>query len=258
MVEEGDRIPDVRFRIIEDGRWKDLSTHDVFANKTVVAFGLPGAYTPTCSTAHVPRYEELYDQLRDRGVDQIVCISVNDAFVMDAWKRDQKADHVLFLPDGNGELTEKLGLLVDQRDLGFGARSRRYSMLVRDGVVEKLFIEPDVEGDPYEVSDADTMLHHLDPHAAVEPDILLLTKPGCSHCARAKSFLEEHGLPFSEVTASPRMLRAVSGDVSTPQIFVDGEHIGGADELMRRLESGGSRGQPTKPSPVQPDQPLGK
>jgi peroxiredoxin len=159
---EGQRVPDVTFRTRVDGEWADLSTRDLFAGKTVVVFSLPGAFTPTCSAAHLPGYEQLADQLRARGVDDILCISVNDAFVMNAWAKDLRCGKVRMIPDGNGAFTEAMGMLVDKSDLGFGKRSWRYSMLVRDGVIEKMFIEPDIEGDPYQVSDADTMLRYLE------------------------------------------------------------------------------------------------
>ncbi len=168
-------------------------------------------------------------------MDDILCMSVNDGFVMDAWKQEQDAPGVTFVPDGNGEFAKGLGMLVDKQDLGFGPRSWRYSMLVRDGVIEKMFIEPDKPGDPFEVSDADTMLRYLNPDHVAESDVLLLTKPGCGHCARAKSILREKGLPFAEVAASPRMLRAVSTSAATPQVFIDGKYIGGADELANAL-----------------------
>ncbi|MBV1857830.1 MAG: glutathione peroxidase [Nannocystaceae bacterium] len=232
---EGQRVPEVNFRFIEDSRWVDRTTTDLFAGKTVVVFALPGAFTPTCSTAHVPRYGELHDALAAKGVDDILCMSVNDGFVMNAWKQEQNAPGVRFVPDGNGEFAKGLGLLVDKKDLGFGRRSWRYSMLVRDGIIEKMFIEPDKPGDPFEVSDADTMLRYLDPDHVAEPDVLLLTKPGCGHCARAKSMLRERGLPFAEISASPRMLRAVSKTATTPQAFIDGRYIGGADELAKTL-----------------------
>jgi glutaredoxin len=154
---------------------------------------------------------------------------------MNAWKADQHADDVMFLPDGNCEFSRAMGMLVEKDDLGFGPRSWRYSMLVRDGVIEKMFIEPEQEGDPYEVSDADTMLAYLDPEGERPPDIVMFTKPGCSHCSRARRMLEERAVPFEEIAAGPRRLRAVSGRQTTPQVFVDGKHIGGADELERYL-----------------------
>jgi thioredoxin-dependent peroxiredoxin len=146
-------------------RWQDLSSDEIFQGKKVVLFSLPGAFTPTCSSNHLPRYEELYEEFQALGVDQIVCISVNDAFVMFQWGKQVGAKNVFLLPDGNGEFTRKMGMLVDKSNLGFGMRSWRYSMLVNDGQIEKIFTEPDFGDncpiDPFEVSDADTMLAYL-------------------------------------------------------------------------------------------------
>jgi peroxiredoxin len=146
-------------------RWQDRTTEEIFAGKKVVVFSLPGAFTPTCSSNHLPRYEELYEEFKAQGVDQIICISVNDAFVMFQWGKQIGAKNVLLLPDGNGEFTRKMGMLVDKSNLGFGMRSWRYSMLVNDGKIEKIFVEPDFGDncpiDPFEVSDADTMLAYL-------------------------------------------------------------------------------------------------
>lgn len=145
--------------------WKDLSTDEIFKGKKVVVFSLPGAFTPTCSTSHLPRYEELYDEFKAQGVDSIVCVSVNDAFVMYQWGLSQKAKNVFLLPDGNGEFSRKMGMLVDKSNLGFGMRSWRYSMFVNDGEIVKVFAEAGYEDncptDPFEVSDADTMLEYL-------------------------------------------------------------------------------------------------
>jgi len=145
--------------------WKDLSSQDVFAGKRVVLFALPGAFTPTCSTSHLPRYEELYEAFQEQGVDQVICLSVNDAFVMFQWGKSQNAKNVFLLPDGNAEFTRKMGMLVDKSNLGFGMRSWRYSMLVEDGKIEKIFSEDgysdNAPDDPFEVSDADTMLDYL-------------------------------------------------------------------------------------------------
>ncbi|WP_437962870.1 glutathione peroxidase (plasmid) [Sorangium sp. So ce119] len=235
---EGQRVPDVTFRTRVDGQWKDVTTKDVFSGKKVVVFALPGAFTPTCSSSHVPRYNELAGEFKRRGVDAIACVSVNDAFVMDEWGKAQHAEKVQFLPDGNGEFTEKMGMLVDKANLGFGKRSWRYSMLVDDGVIKKMFIEPEVEGDPFEVSDADTMLKYLDPQSKAPHDVLIFTKPGCGYCTKAKRLLDERGVPYEEVSASPRRLRAVSGKSSTPQVFVDGQYVGGADDLEAYLAKG--------------------
>ena len=145
--------------------WKDVSTDDVFKGRNVVVFSLPGAFTPTCSTSHLPRFEELYDEFKAQGVDEVVCLSVNDAFVMFQWGKSQNAKNVFLLPDGNGEFTRKMGMLVDKSNLGFGMRSWRYGMYVEDGEIKKMFSEEGFQdncrADPFEVSDADTMLAYL-------------------------------------------------------------------------------------------------
>ena len=140
---EGKRIPDVTFRTRRGHEWVDLTSDEIFTGRNVIVFSLPGAFTPTCSSSHVPRYNQLVPQFKAQGIDEVICVSVNDAFVMNEWQRAQKADRVTFLPDGNGEFSEKMGLLVGKENLGFGKRSWRYSMLVRDGVVDKMFIEPE-------------------------------------------------------------------------------------------------------------------
>ncbi|MDB5265569.1 MAG: peroxiredoxin [Parcubacteria group bacterium] len=146
-------------------RWQDVSSAEIFDGKNVVVFGLPGAFTPTCSTTHAPGYEAKYDEFKAAGIDAIYCLSVNDAFVMKQWADKLGLKHVQVLPDGNGEFTEKMGMLVKKENLGFGNRSWRYSMLVKDGVIQKLFIEPglsdDYPEDPFEVSDAETMLAYV-------------------------------------------------------------------------------------------------
>lgn len=145
--------------------WKDVTSDDLFKGKKVVLFSLPGAFTPTCSTSHLPRYEELYEEFKALGVDSVICVSVNDAFVMFQWGKSQNAKNVFLLPDGNGEFTRKMGMLVDKANLGFGMRSWRYSMLIDDGEIVKTFAEPGFDDncptDPFEVSDADTMLNWL-------------------------------------------------------------------------------------------------
>jgi len=169
-----ERVPDVVFktRVRDESvggsnpfRWQDLTTQDIFGGKKVVLFALPGAFTPTCSSTHLPRYEELYDEFRALGIDAVICLSVNDAFVMYQWGKQQGVKNVFLLPDGSGEFTRKMGMLVRKDNLGFGMRSWRYSMYVNDGVIEKMFVEPnfsdDCPIDPFEVSDADTMLNYL-------------------------------------------------------------------------------------------------
>ncbi|MCU0657614.1 MAG: glutathione peroxidase, partial [Polyangiaceae bacterium] len=229
--QEGKRVPEVTFRTRSGGAWKDVTTQQVFAGKKVVVFALPGAFTPTCSTSHVPRYNELVPEFRKRGVDEIVCLSVNDGFVMEAWAQDQHAEQITFLPDGNGDFSAAIGMLVDKKDLGFGKRSWRYSMLVKDGVVEKMFIEPEKAGDPFEVSDADTMLAYINPKARKPDQVAILTREGCSFCAKAKALLAERGYDFVEVPldhkARSRVVGAIAGAQTVPQVFVNGERIGG-------------------------------
>jgi glutaredoxin-like protein len=236
---EGNRIPDVTFRTRRDHEWLDVKSSEVFDGKTVVVFSLPGAFTPTCSSSHVPRYNQLVPKFKELGVDEVICISVNDAFVMNEWQRAQKADRVTFLPDGNGEFTDGMGLLVGKEDLGFGRRSWRYSMLVRDGVVEKMFIEPEEPGDPFQVSDADTMLEYLEPGAQLPFDVTVFSREGCPFCVRAKGMLRDAGIEFEELVLNrdytDRTLRAVSGNTTFPQVFVNGELIGGSDDLAEWL-----------------------
>ncbi len=145
--------------------WKELTSDDVFKGKKVVVFSLPGAFTPTCSTSHLPRYEALYEEFKAQGVDAVVCLSVNDAFVMYQWGVAQKVENVFLLPDGNGEFTRKMGMLVEKSNLGFGMRSWRYAMVVDDSEIKQMFVEDGFEdnhgADPFEVSDADTVLNWL-------------------------------------------------------------------------------------------------
>jgi glutaredoxin-like protein len=237
MLEDktGQSVPQVTFHTREGHDWVDVTTDDVFKGKTVVVFSLPGAFTPTCSSTHVPRFNQLADVFKAHGVDDIVCMSVNDTFVMNAWQEAEKAHNIRFVPDGNGEFTEGMGLLVDKDDLGFGKRSWRYSMLVKDGVIEKMFLEPEVEGDPFGLSDADTMLAYIAPNAPKPLNVTIFTRPGCPFCAKAKAMLHDAGIGYEELLLNrdytDLTLRAVAGATSVPQIFVDGEKVGGSDDL---------------------------
>jgi len=237
---EGQRIPQVTFKTRQNNEWKDVTSNDIFSDKTVVVFSLPGAFTPTCSSSHVPRFNQLAPAFFNNGVDAIVCMSVNDTFVMNEWKKDQDADNIVFIPDGNGEFTEKMGMLVNKDDLGFGKRSWRYSMLVKDGVIEKMFVEPNVPGDPFEVSDADTMMSYINPTAEKPADVTLFTKKGCPYCAKAKALLRDSGIAFEEIEAgkeiTERSLRAVTGKDSYPQVYVNGQHIGDSEALESWLD----------------------
>src|SRR3990170_656362 len=234
---EGQRVPQVGFRTRQAGEWKTVTTDEIFKGRTVAVFSLPGAFTPTCSSTHLPRYNELAPAFRANGVDEIVCVSVNDGFVMSEWAKDQEAANVRLIPDGNGEFTGKMGMLVDKADLGFGKRSWRYSMLVKDGVIEKMFIEPEKPTDPFEVSDADTMLAYVNPKAKKPYQVAILTREGCGYCAKAKKLLKELGYNYAEVSLDnserSRVVGAITGRGTVPQVFVNGRHIGGLEELER-------------------------
>lgn len=233
--QEGQRVPDVTFKMQQNNQWVSRDSNDIFAGRTVVLFSLPGAFTPTCSSTHLPRYNELAAVFKQNGVDEIICMSVNDTFVMNAWAADQEAQNVTLIPDGNGEFTDGMGMLVDKAELGFGKRSWRYSMLVKDGVVEKMFIEPQVAGDPFEVSDADTMLAYINPNAKTPEPVSIITKPGCPFCVKAKALLQDKGIAYEEIElgkdATLTSLKAISGRETVPQVFMGGKHIGGSEEL---------------------------
>ena len=167
-------VPDVIFRTrVRDGsiagdnpfRWQDMSSDEIFKGKKIVVLALPGAFTPTCSSKHLPGYVARYDDLIALGVDEVYCLSVNDAFVMYQWSRHLNVNNVKMLPDGNGEFTREMGMLVKKQNVGMGSRSWRYSMLVDNKAIVKVFSEPgkinDCPDDPFEVSDADTMLEYL-------------------------------------------------------------------------------------------------
>jgi peroxiredoxin len=157
MIEVGSKLPEATFSLLGDGEMSNPTTESLFAGKKVVLFAVPGAFTPTCSAAHLPGYVALADKFKEKGVDAIICLSVNDAFVMNAWGTSQNAEHLVMLADGNGKFTQSVGLDMDTDGFG-GIRSVRYSMLVVDGVVEKLNVE---EPGKFEVSDAETMLNAI-------------------------------------------------------------------------------------------------
>lgn len=238
---EGSRVPDIGFVNRVNNKWQHLNTKEIFADKKVIVFALPGAFTPTCSSSHLPRYNELAPVFKQEGVDEIICISVNDAFVMQAWQANQDAENIRFIADGNGDFTQAMGMLVDKSSIGFGARSWRYSMLVNDGEIEKMFIEADEDGDPFKVSDADTMLNHINSEVILPARVTLFSKLACPHCARAKQMLHDKNMPFEEIELSGKglsysSLQAVTGQATTPQIYIDGQRIGGADDLALWLD----------------------
>ena len=168
------RVPEVIFktRVRDESvegenpfRWQDVSSSDIFAGRKVVIFALPGAFTPTCSSTHLPGFEAGYDELKSFGVDEVYCLSVNDAFSMFQWGKQLGAENVKMLPDGNGEFTRGMDMLVKKENLGFGDRSWRYAMLVEDGEIKKMFAEEGKEdncaSDPFKCSDCDTMLSYM-------------------------------------------------------------------------------------------------
>ena len=163
---EGQQVPDVTFKTRVNNEFVDVNTRSHFAGKKVVLFALPGAFTPTCSSTHLPGYAEKAAELKAQGVDEIACLSVNDGFVMKSWGEDLgvKESDVTLLPDGNGEFTKAMGMDCDKSAIGFGDRSWRYSMVIDNNEIKKIFAEPKKDGDPFEVSDVDTMLAYLKLH----------------------------------------------------------------------------------------------
>jgi peroxiredoxin len=172
-MKKGQRLPDVTFKTrVRDEtiegpnpyRWEDKTTEDYFAGKRVILFSLPGAFTPTCSTYQLPDYEKMFYEFQELGIDKIYCMSVNDAFVMNAWAKDQNLSNVTVIPDGSGKFTEQVGMLVTKDNLGFGSRSWRYAVVVDDGVVEAWFGEPsqrdEADDDPYEISSPQNVIQY--------------------------------------------------------------------------------------------------
>jgi len=236
---EGRQVPEVQFEVVERNRLDTLPGAELFSGQTVALFALPGAFTPTCSNRHVPRFQELADALRDEGVDEIVCLAVNDPWVMAAWSAEQHCPDIRFVPDTQGQFSRALGMLTEVPHLG--ERSRRYALLVRHGVIEKAFVEPDEPGDPYTVSDADTLLAYLNPTAVALQPVAVFARLGCPFCDRAMVLLREHDLTFQVIEVgedvSMDAVKAVSGRATVPQVYIGGTRIGGAEELERYLQT---------------------
>ena len=236
---EGSRVPDAELAELVDGKVKRLRSAELFGGRKVILFALPGAFTPTCSTAHVPGYRARLKDFHEAGVDDVICLSVNDPFVMEAWQRSEKAEGVRFIADPYAEFTDAMGMAVDHRDASLGTRSWRYSMLVNDGRIEKMFIEPDEPGDPFKVSDADTLFKYLRPDRKTFGPVLVLAREGCSFCARAKELLQQRGISFDAVHMGEELtmegVKAAAGVARVPQVFIDGKLIGGAEQLEQFL-----------------------
>lgn len=158
-IKAGDRIPEATLHVMGEDGPKPISTSEIFNGKKVVLFAVPGAFTPGCSNTHLPGFVVNADDIKARGVDTIACVAVNDAFVMDAWGKDQNADQLMMLGDGNAEFTKALGLDMDASGFGLGTRSKRYSMIVDDGKVTALNLEPDGAG--IQESTAEKILEQL-------------------------------------------------------------------------------------------------
>lgn len=158
MIKVGEKLPDVQFNVPTAEGMKSMRTADVFGAKTVALFAVPGAFTPTCSARHLPSFRDAAGDLKAKGVDQIACTAVNDHFVMGAWAKDQGVGDILMLADGSGEFARAIGLDADFSKFGMGPRSKRYSMLVKDGVVRELNVE---EAGEYKVSSAEHLLGQL-------------------------------------------------------------------------------------------------
>lgn len=162
---KGRVVPNTEFIFREDGEFVTRTSKDLFDNKRVVIFSLPGAFTPTCSARQLPGYEEKYDDIADYGIDDIYCISVNDAFVMNAWADNQQVEKVVLVPDGNGSFTRLIGMDVAKTNLGFGTRSWRYAAVVNNGIIEEWFEEPgradNAVDDPYGATSPESILAYL-------------------------------------------------------------------------------------------------
>ena len=159
------QVPQVNFRVRELGEWVDTNTDTYFKGKRVVLFSLPGAFTPTCSNQQLPGFEKQVELFKTYNIDEIYCMSVNDSFVMNAWATDQKLENVKVIPDGKGQFTQEMGMLCQKRDKCFGQRSWRYAMIVNDGNIEQMFVEPgkidDSAEDPYGESSPENVLKYL-------------------------------------------------------------------------------------------------
>ena len=157
-IQEGDKLPEATMHTMQEGKPTAVTTNDLFAGKKAVVFAVPGAFTPTCSLAHLPGYVVHADAIKAKGVDSVICISVNDAFVMDSWGKDRNAERILMVGDGNGDFTRAMGLEMDGSGFGLGTRSQRYAMIVDDGTVAKLVVEKPGQ---FEVSKAEAILELL-------------------------------------------------------------------------------------------------
>ena len=227
----GQSLPLVTFKIRENCQFVDKTTTDLFSGKRVVIFALPGAFTLVCSLIHLPEYDDFFELFKAEGIDDICCVAVNDGFVMEEWARQSKVNKVKMVPDVKGEFTKGLEMTVDKEEIS--ERSWRYAMIVDDGVIEKMFIEPDLQS--ITVSRAKSVLNQINPNVAIPENIVLFTLEGCPHCHKAKQMLIRRELFFTEKIFNKdytlRELKAIAGQTKVPQVFFDGKNIGGEKEL---------------------------
>jgi len=238
-LKEGDSVPKVTWTVLRNNSIEEIHSEDIFSGRTVVVVGIPGAFTPICSSRHIPAYIRFANLFRKNGVDEILCVSVNDPYIMNEWTyKLQAAGKVTMIPDSTTEFTRGMGQLFSHEKLGI--RSWRYSMLVKDSIIQKLFQEDHVEGDPFERSDAETMLKYLNPTIELPPKVSFFGRPDCPHCARARAFLHRESIPFEEITLDKEVttwsLLAISGQDRTPACFVGGKFIGDENALMEHFK----------------------
>ena len=246
MIKVGQQVPSAQLSQLVYGDIHHYQTNELFGKVRHLVSALPGAFTPTCSSTHLPVYEHFSESfLAYIGVDSINCISVNDPFVMESWRKDQNVVSVRMLSDGNGSFTEAMGMLVDKTDLSFGKRSWRYSMFIEDGIIQEVFVEPQEEGDPFVVSDAATMWAYLSVQydktdVPVPKFVTILGREGCPVCQELFSVMWECEpigmLEYNYVELGKdvpaTVLHAMSKQQTTPQIWVDGTHVGGLKEFL--------------------------
>jgi peroxiredoxin/glutaredoxin len=233
------RVPSAELAELRQGRVQHFRSDALFADRRVILFALPGAFTPTCSTAHVPGYLARLNDFRDSGADEVVCLSVNDPYVMDAWQRAEKAQGIRFVSDWQAGFTRAMGLAVTNDDKGLGIRSRRYSMLVDEGTIKLIFIEEDRPDDPFEVSDAETMWRSWRPNQKGRGSAFMFGRHGCPYCARAEEVLNRHGIAHDTVYLGESLtmlgVQAATGATTLPQVFIEGKLVGGAEQLAKYL-----------------------
>jgi len=235
----GQGVPRAQLAELRQGRVHHVASDEIFAGRRVLVFALPGAFTPTCSSAHVPGYVARLNDFRDAGIDEVICLSVNDPYVMDAWQRAERAEGIRFLADPAAEFAQAIGLTTSNNEKGLGVRSRRYSMLVDKGTIATLFVEEDRPDDPLEVSDAETMWRYWRPNEKGRGSAFLFGRHGCPHCARAEDLLKRHGITHDSIYLGEDLtmlgVRAATGATTLPQVFIEGKLVGGAEQLAKYL-----------------------